>query len=247
VRDPASPGSASGAHRAALAFGTDWREDVTLHDGTRIVMRLVRAGDKEKLSRGLAQLSPHSRYLRFFTDKPRLTESELRYLTEVDQYDHFAIAAAYSEPDGSEGEGVGIARFVRSSCEPDVAEPAVAVVDAMHGRGLGRILMDRLVAAAAERGVRRFRTEFLAVNRPMKQLLAELSPHCRFAADGPVVTAELDLPTAGPVAAIEASPHHAALRQLLRMMAEQVVQVRRKILEVLGRGRSEDGPPDAED
>jgi GNAT superfamily N-acetyltransferase len=218
---------------AAPCFDAAWREHVVLADGTSIVMRLLQPHDKEKLARGFAQLSPHSRYLRFFTDKPRLTDSELRYLTELDQRDHFAIAAALQLADGTEGEGIGIARFVRSPTEPDVAEPAVAVVDAMHGRGVGRILLDRLVAAAAERDVRRFRTDFLAVNRPMKQLLAELSPQCRFVADGPVVTAEVDLPAAGPVDAIGASPEYPPLRQLLRMMAEEVVEVRRKIFEAL--------------
>lgn len=219
------PPSANAA-RPGLVFHDGWREEATLADGTTVVMRLVRQEDKDKLADGLARLSPQSRYLRFFTDKPRLTDAELRYLTELDQRDHFALAAALLEPDGSEGEGIGVARFVRSPLEPDVAEPAVAVVDSMQGRGVGRMLMDRLVAAAAERGVRRFRTDVLAVNRPMKQLLAELSTNCRFVADGPVVTAELDLPSAGPVETIEASPQYLPLRTLLRMVAEGGVKLR---------------------
>jgi GNAT superfamily N-acetyltransferase len=209
----------------ALRFSPDWSETITLADGRRVRFRLLRPGDAAKLQEGLSRLSERSRYLRFFTDKARLSDAELAYLTEIDQHDHFAIAAALLEDDGSEGPGVAIGRFVRLADEADVADPAVAVVDELQGNGIGRRLMTWLIAAAAERGVRRFRTEFLAVNAPMRQLLVDLSKDTRFEPDGPVVVAEFPLPGAAGDLAIEASPQYVPLATVLRLVAEQAIEL----------------------
>ena len=121
-----------------------------------------------------------------------LTEKELAYLTELDGYDHFAIGVARLDDDDHE-DGVGVGRFVRLPGEPAVAEPAVVVVDDMQNRGIGTLLMNRLIEAAKERDVEVFRSEFLARNAPVKQLLEDISPHIRYEGHGAVVTAEIPL------------------------------------------------------
>lgn len=215
-----------------LRFGPDYQEEVTLQDGTRVRLRRLRPSDKDKLVRGLARFSPESQYRRFFTTKARFTAAELRYLTEFDGYNHLAIGASEITPDGQEGEGIGVARFVRLPDEPEVAEPAVAVIDARQGLGLGKILMARLVEAALERGIRRFRSEFLATNRPMRELLKEVSSTARFRGDGPVVEVECPLV---PVAALQAARETAEpvpvdkgpIFEWLRLVADKTVQLRR--------------------
>src|SRR5436189_102460 len=113
---------------------------------------MIRPEDKPLLRRGLAKLSVESRLRRFFAARNDFTPAELVYLTEVDGKDHVAIGALRAD----DGEGVGVARFVRHAPAGEVAEPAIAVVDDMQGKGLGRLLLARLVAAARERGVTRF-------------------------------------------------------------------------------------------
>lgn len=215
------------AEGPARAFGPDYREELTLRDGTSVRLRPIRPDDKERLAAGLRQLSPQSRYLRFFTDKDRLTDSELRYLTEVDGEDHFALGASALGEDGREGEGLGIGRFVRLSDEPGVAEPALAVVDALQGQGLGRTLLLRLIAAAAERGIDTFRCDFLAVNRGMEQLLRDVSSEVRFRSDGPVVTAEFRLPCVAPDEPPESATDVGPMFEWLKLAAEQVMELRR--------------------
>jgi len=210
-------------------FGPDYLEQLVLRDGSRVQLRLIRASDKERLTAGLAQLSPQSRYLRFFTDKDRLTDGELRYFTEVDGEDHFALGVALLEDDGSEGEGVGIGRFVRLRDEPKVAEPALAVLDAMQGQGLGRLLMLRLISAATERGVERFRCDFLAINRSMGDLLRNVSSGVVFKSDGPVVTAEFPLPNVAPDVSVDEAEQGGPMLSWLKLAAEQVVQLRRRL------------------
>ena len=131
--------------------------------------------DKQMLLDGFEHLSPDSRYARFMAPKSTLTDRELRYLTEVDGIDHFAIGAIRRHL-VSKPEGVGSARFVRLSDQPDTAEPAVTVLDDFHGKGLGSIMLQRLIEAAWERDVRWFCTELLADNTASRRMIESLSP-----------------------------------------------------------------------
>src|SRR5262249_20362804 len=121
------------------------------------------------LIEGFARLSPQSRYLRFFGPKDRLSDAELSYLTELDGVNHFAIGAlaAGEWPE----RGIGIGRFVRLTTEPTVAELAITIVDAEQRKGRGSALCARLVEAARERGIRRFRAEIMPSNAGMHALL----------------------------------------------------------------------------
>jgi GNAT superfamily N-acetyltransferase len=143
----------------------------------------MRPSDKELLRAGFEQLSPDSRYARFMAPKARLTDRELRYLTEVDGIDHFAMGAARRHL-MSKDEGAGSARFVRIVGEPDTAEPAVTVIDSYQGKGLGSILLQRLIEAAWERDIRWFRSELLAENKASRGMMESLSPDVQFRATG---------------------------------------------------------------
>ncbi len=232
-----------------LRFGPDWRETFVLADQTACVLRLIRPGDKDKIAAGLAKMSPKSQYLRFFTAKVRLTEPELRYLTEIDGHNHFAIGVVRELPDGGEGDGVAVARFVRVPGEPEVAEPAIAVIDELQGQGLGGHLLRLLVEAARERQIRRFRTEFLATNTSMKSLMSQLSAHATFVADGPIVVSEVPLDGGlEEQRAVEGA--RAPGFEWLRLVAANVVTLRRRFAMLfdastlrrwLGRLRSELG------
>jgi hypothetical protein len=100
-----------------------------LTDGTEVTLREIRADDKELLAAGHARLSEKSRLKRFLASKPKLTASDLRYLTEVDGVNHYAVVALVG------GDIVGVARWVRLVGEPESAEAAVAA----RRRGVKRI------------------------------------------------------------------------------------------------------------
>ena len=117
--------------------------DFKLRDGTRIRVRPVQPGDKERLEEGLKDLSAESRYLRFMGGKKRLAQKELRYLTELDWNKHQAWIAVDPKQRGE--PTLGVARCVPLEDEPKVAEAAVAVVDSVHGKGLGTFLLSVLV------------------------------------------------------------------------------------------------------
>jgi RimJ/RimL family protein N-acetyltransferase len=127
-------------------------ESVMLRDGSEVLIRPVRADDAELLAAGFARLSPESRRLRFLTAKDSLRPAELRYLTDVDHHDHEAIGAL----DPADGQGVGIARYIRDGADPRTAEIAVTVADGWQGRGLGTELVNRLAERARGEGIERF-------------------------------------------------------------------------------------------
>lgn len=199
-------------------------ESTALSDGTHVRVRAVRADDKALLLEGFDELSAESRYLRFLAPKPRLSDEELRYLTEVDGAVHFALGVVRPRADGSE-EPVGIARFVVSKDDPEVAEAAVTVKDAMHGKGVGKLLLRRLAHVAASRGVKRFRCTVLADNTAMRTLLTDLDPgaHVIKAASG---AAEIELMVPQPEQAAEAEQQRITLDRFLAHVAKQLASVR---------------------
>ena len=137
-----------------------------------ILYRHITPDDKGRLADGLARMSPESRRRRFLMPKPRFSSNELRYLTEIDGFDHVAIVAVSAEdPDVF----LGVARFVRWQDDPEAAEAAIVVADPLQGQGLGRELGRRLADEARERGVRRFTATLLGENVAAHRLFASIS------------------------------------------------------------------------
>jgi len=137
-----------------------------------MLFRHIRPDDKGRLAAGLARMSPESQRRRFLMPKPRFSSSELRYLTEIDGFDHVAIVAVSAEdPDCFYGVG----RFVRLRSDPETAEVAVVVADSLQGRGLGRELGRRLAEEARDRGVWRFTATLLGDNLAAHRLLRSIS------------------------------------------------------------------------
>ena len=172
-----------GGSEQSYRYSESYEETVQLSDGQRIHLRPMRPSDKQLLLDGFENLSPDSRYARFMAPKATLSERELRYLTEVDGIDHFAIGAIRRHL-VSKDEGVGSARFVRLSGEPDTADAAVTILDDFQGKGLGSIMLQRLIEAAWERDVRWFRTELLASNSASRRMFESLSSEVKFEHSG---------------------------------------------------------------
>lgn len=165
----------------------------TLRDGSRIALREVRPSDKGGIASAFDRLSPESRYRRFFTPMQRLSQADLRYLTEVDHRDHEAVIAI-----GPAGEPVGVARYVRRE-HPGEAEVAVVVVDDWQGRGAGTALLERLIERATANGIERFVALVLAQNQEALDLFRSIAPNDprpRPTADGQVELV-IELPTDG--------------------------------------------------
>ena len=138
-----------------------------MHGG--VTIRPIRPEDREALATAHEHLSPESVRKRYLTPKPRLTERDLTYLTEVDGVNHVALIAV------EDGDIVGVGRWVRLPEDPTTAEVAVIVADDHQGQGLGRRLGLALADAARERGIERFNALLLSDNVAAHRLFASIS------------------------------------------------------------------------
>jgi RimJ/RimL family protein N-acetyltransferase len=120
----------------------------------------------------MASLSPQSARLRFLAPKNHLTLAELRYLTEVDHVDHYALVAVLAD-DPSTMAGVG--RWVRDGDHPDAAEVAIVVGDCYQRQGLGTALGTALGDGARALGIARFTAMMLPENTAAQRLFAHIS------------------------------------------------------------------------
>jgi ribosomal protein S18 acetylase RimI-like enzyme len=186
-----------------------------LSDGTLVRVRPVTRDDRDRLRNGFARLSAESKYRRFLAAPATLSESTLDYLTGTDGWNHLAIGAELAAPGADTSYGLGIARFVRLDEDPSKAEAAVAVIDEMQHRGLGRLLLRELIRAAHERDVTTFVCHVLPSNEPVKTMLHEVDaqamPHLK---DGLLVY-EMHLPDVLPEARDQGP-----IYRILRLAAE---------------------------
>ncbi|HJS39544.1 MAG TPA: GNAT family N-acetyltransferase [Burkholderiales bacterium] len=116
-------------------------------------------------------LSPAARYERFQYVVKEVSPALLKLLVEGDPRTHVALAAFEGR------EVVGEARYVRAG---EGAEFAIAVADGWRRRGVGKRLLDALLARARADGLRRLDGEVLAWNQAMLGFVEQHGFRVRF-------------------------------------------------------------------
>jgi RimJ/RimL family protein N-acetyltransferase len=150
-------------------------DPLLLTDGRRVTIRPIERHDRNRLRRLFMRLTPESRYGRFFSPKPELTERELAYLVDIDHVHHEALAAV----DESDGSFVAAARYVQLPDQPDVADVAIEVADDLHRQGIGTALAIRTLDRARANGFTHITATTLHDNAPARALLRLLHFHPR--------------------------------------------------------------------
>jgi GNAT superfamily N-acetyltransferase len=135
-------------------------ERALLRDGTAIEIRPLERSDRAGLAAAIDRLSPTSRYLRFASPKPTVSDRELDRLVDIDHRGREALLAF----DPETGRGLGVARYAEVAGEDGVVDIAVTVADEWQGRGMGSALLARLIQRAGEEGHVVLRASVLAVN-----------------------------------------------------------------------------------
>jgi RimJ/RimL family protein N-acetyltransferase len=164
-------------------YPADLERDVVLRDGTRVLIRPIRPEDADRLVALYGRLSTHSAYQRFFTVMRRLPPDWVKFLANVDYRRRLALVAVL-EADGVPAV-IGVGRY---EPYPDGAvELAFVVEDRWQNQGLGTVLLQDLLAAAAARGIDRFRAYVLADNRRMLDMLNRFTDVKERRRDGSVI------------------------------------------------------------
>jgi RimJ/RimL family protein N-acetyltransferase len=142
-------------------------------DGRRAIAWSVMPEDRAAIREGYEQLSAESRYHRFLTGVPHLTDQLLDHLvTEVDGRDHVALVL-FVINDDHEGVPTGIARVIRYEDDPTCADVAVTVAEEWRGQGVATTLLEELMRERPA-GVTRLATTVAADNPASLRMLERL-------------------------------------------------------------------------
>ena len=140
---------------------------MALRDGAVVRLRPIVPADAPRLVALYDRLSLDTRYHRFFSAMRRLPTDWAKFLATVDYRTRLALVA--ESPDDPDAL-IAVARYEPAGA-PDTAEVAFVVQDGWQDRGLGTVLFERLLHAAAANGIRRFRAWVLGDNRRMLDLI----------------------------------------------------------------------------
>ncbi|WP_416958287.1 GNAT family N-acetyltransferase [Nocardioides sp. T5] len=136
-----------------------WEADVLLRDGRTAHIRPIQPEDRELLVEFYSRVSDQSKYYRFFSPMPFLSERDLDRFTQVDHRDRVAMILLVA------GHMIAVGRY--DTIRPGYAEVAFLVEDAHQGRGIGQLLLEHLAQAGRERGIDEFVAEVLPDNQAM--------------------------------------------------------------------------------
>lgn len=146
---------------------------VHLRDGTEAVVVPLLHANRDALQEEYEHLSQRTRFDRFLTSVPKLTDKMLdRLVDDVDGIDHVALVLLILTEDGTELP-LGLARILRYPDDPTAADVAVTVVDDWQGRGVATALLEVLMRQRPQ-GVERIVTVIRASNAASLAMLRRL-------------------------------------------------------------------------
>ena len=140
-----------------------------LRDGRTIEIRALHKDDREDMLAAVRRTSVASLQRRFFAIKQGFSDAETAFFTDIDFEKHVALVALLAE-DGRLVI-VGGGRYVL--VKDGEAELAFLVIDPYQGQGIGRLLMEHLIAIARVKGLRVLTAEVLPENAAMLRLFKD--------------------------------------------------------------------------
>jgi acetyltransferase len=156
------------ASLAIRPYPQELEEHLHLRDGQTLLLRPIRAEDEPALQRFFDRLNPEEVRLRFHHPMKVMDHHLAARLTQLDYDRDMALALV---DDAGELHGV-----VRLSSDPDrhEAEYAIIIARALAGSGLGRLLMERIIAYARNQGIAEVYGSVLNENEAMLALCTKL-------------------------------------------------------------------------
>lgn len=181
-----------GAGRSRLAILPYPRQLEAILDwhGARLTLRPIRPEDEASHHALVAAMTPEDRRMRFFGTVRDFEHSQMARMTQID-YDREMAFIATEKKDGHE-QTLGVVRAARDSSN-ETAEFAIAVRPDQKGRGLGRLLMNRIIDYARDQGTQRMVGEALRENHAMIRLAQSCGFTVGTTEDPGVVSFDLDL------------------------------------------------------
>lgn len=159
--------TSSHTHNTFTPYPFDCEETVLLKN-TKLSLRPIRPEDADLVKKHVSLMSDESRQLRFISQSKELAPSLLAQFTQVDYAREFALILhdAQLRP-------LAMANYTSDECG-NSCEFGISLLDEMQGRGVGRLMMERLIKHAKQQGFHTMRAEILADNHAMQKLALRL-------------------------------------------------------------------------
>ena len=178
---------------AIRPYPKELEQPITLPNGETMLLRPILPEDEPAIQRSFAALSPRNRFLRFFSPLRELPHTLAARLTQIDYDREMALVVAEPNKPPGEAEILGGARIMG---EPNMerAEYAITVREDQCGKGLGTLLMHKIIEYARSRGFKVIYGEVLSENTAMTQVCRKLGFRFSRSADDPsIIHVELEL------------------------------------------------------
>ncbi|MFP2515543.1 bifunctional acetate--CoA ligase family protein/GNAT family N-acetyltransferase [Buttiauxella agrestis] len=146
-------------------------ENVVLKNGEQCLFRPILPEDEPLLRQFISLVTKEDLYYRYFSEINEFTHEDLANMTQID-YDREMAFVAVRQQNGS-SEIIGVTRAISDPDNID-AEFAVLVRSDLKGLGLGRRLLEKLIAYTVEHGLQRLNGITMPNNRGMVSLARKL-------------------------------------------------------------------------
>lgn len=147
-----APASSSGPERLAIRpYPRELEEAVRLPSGESILLRPIRPEDQPAHSRFVARITPEDLRFRLLGVTRDIPPSEMARLVQIDYNREMAFIATRKDPQGVP-ETLAVVRIIAN---PDNTEAnfAIQVRSDLKGRGLGSLLMKKIIEYSKSRGI----------------------------------------------------------------------------------------------
>lgn len=179
------------ARFAIMPYPEELREWVTLNNGWQVEIRPIRAEDAPLITRFHTRLSEESIRFRYFHNKASLTQRDLSILSHINYDRQMAFIAEHQHDDGSK-EMLGVVR-VYNDADNIRTEFSIIVRDDLQGLGIGRLLMEKMIAYCKGIGTIEMIGKIMMDNHPMRALMKKLGFKSRYNMEEQVIDAVLRL------------------------------------------------------
>jgi RimJ/RimL family protein N-acetyltransferase len=160
-----------------------WEEtgQATLGSGEEVTVRPLLMSDEEPLQDLFYRLSNESTYTRFMAFKKAHPHEEMQALVNLDYESTMALVVTRHE--GADEDIVAMSRY---DVDPAtrLADIAFVVRDEWQNKGVGTLLMRRMLEFARERGLAGFTGDVLVTNKAMMTVFQKSGLNVRMERDG---------------------------------------------------------------
>ena len=182
----------------------------------KICIRSIDSGDEERLRKGIAALSPRSRYLRFMSVAPTPPDTVIDRLLDVDGEFHLAWGAINMS--ATDRPAMGAVHAIRSDHSPEV-DLSVAVLDEYQEAGIGTLLTTVLLVDCLMQGIDLLHAQTLAENDAAVGFLRHLGGERLSTRSG---VSEFRLEVEPALAKLRSNPQPEALSDLFAQLAPYI-------------------------